>query len=458
MRKKSVQATMVLVCLLVGGSAGLGLAEAPQGDVLVGVTWSDGTLVTFDPSSGGILQRHLQLDPTRTFVGLAYDRNHRKLYALSQGDRTLFTLNTDTLQVANIVPLRIETAGPGLTEATSLAYDPFTDTLYTTIGHWEDYPAGPIGNDLARVDPWTGTVTVLGRVDGPWLAGLAFGETERVLYALAVDGAGAWDSQDATRLIRIDPSTAAADTVYVTPYHAMLGIALKEPGVFYSWINWTSHFFGQTDVPALSLTPLGSDEDSGAIGAMVVKTFDLPPEPVETLQSAAGFTFRGRVTEVADPLGRLRGQIRVGQSFRGQLGYDPGTPFRTGVRGRINPFGLSLQIARLGYLAPSYAAWIMNDRLDPADAGPTDEFRLRAYGPSDLVISWTLVDPGGNAVAAGDRLPEDFDLSRWQTNEFSVSRYDPCCSEPIYRFTGRVDDIRRQPAPSLRRPSHSGPR
>jgi hypothetical protein len=87
----------------------------------------------------------------------------------------------------------------------------------------------------------------------------------------------------------------------------------------------------------------------------------------------------------------------------------------------------------------------MNDRLDPADPGPTDEFRLRGYAPSDVVISWTLIDPSGNAVDVGDRLPENFDLSRWQTNTFSLARYDPCCRDPIYRFTGRVDDIRRRP-------------
>ena len=437
------------VCLLVLGSGATGRAQVLP-DVLVGVTWSDGTLVSFDPASGAILQSHVQLDATKSFIALAHDRNHRKLYALSQEDRALVTLDTETLQRANVVPVRIGLPAPGVTEVTSLAYDPLTDTLYTTIGHWADYPAGPIWDELARVDPWTGTVTVLGRIDGPWLAGLAFSETERVLYGLGVYGAGSWDSPDATHVLRIDPSTAAAESVYVTPYHAMFGFALKEPGIFYSFINWTAHFFGLTDVPALSLTTLGSDDAIGAVGAMVVRTFDLPPEPVERPESPIAFTFSGRVTEVSDPLRRLGGKLHAGQPFRGQLGYDAGLPFRSALPGENHRFGIGLQVGRLGYLVPSYAAWIMNDRFDPADPSPTDEFRIRAYASSDLVISWTLVDRSGNAVEVGDRLPENFDLSRWQTNELSVTRYDPCCREPVYRFVGRVDEIRRRPGEGLR--------
>jgi hypothetical protein len=447
---KAAAATVVCVCLLLHGGGAVGLAQAPPGDVLVGVTWSDGTLVSFDPSTGATLQSHVQIDPNQSFIALAHDRNHGKLYALSQGDHTLYTLNTDTLQLANVVPLRIDALVPGVTDATSLAYDPFTDTLYTTIGHWDSYPEGPIWDELARVDPWTGDVTVLGRIDGPWLAGLAFSETERVLFALAVYGAGSWDSPDTTHVIRIDPSTAAFDTLYVTPYHTVLGMALKEPSTFFSWINWTSHFFGQTDFPALSLTPLGSDEASGAIGAMLVRTFDLPPEPVQTPSSPVGFLFKGRVTEVSDPLGRLGGRVHAGQGFRGQLNYDAGRPFQSGIRGRTNPYGISLQSGGLGYFAPTYAAWIMNDRLDPADPGPTDEFRLRGYAPTDVVISWTLMDRSGNAVDVGDRLPEDFDLSRWQTNSLTVTRYDPCCRDPIYRFSGTVDELRRRPGQVIR--------
>lgn len=436
------------VCLLVCLSGAVGLAQASAGDVLVGVTWSDGALVSFDPSSGEILQNHVQIDVNENFIALAYDRDHGKLYALSQGDHALYTLDRDTLQLANVVPLRIVST-PGLTDVTSLAFDPETDTLYTAIGHWEDYPAGPIWDELARVDPWTGETTALGRIDGPWITSLAFSETERVLYALGVSGAGSWDSPDTTRVLRIDPSTAASATVYVTPYHTMLGIALKEPGTLFSWINGSTHWFGRTDLPAPSLTPLGSDDASGPIAAMLVKTFDLPPEPVPIVSSPVGFLFTGHVTEVSDPFGRLRGLLRQGQSFRGQLNYDAGVPFKPLITGETS-YGISLQSAKLRYLAPSYAASIVNDRLDPGDQSPTDEFRLRGDAPSDVVISWTLTDRSGNAVEVGGRLPESFDLSRWQTNTLTVTRYDPCCREPIYRFVGRVDEIRSRPGPVTR--------
>jgi hypothetical protein len=432
------------VCLLVCGSGAIGLAQM-SGDILVGVTWSDGALVSFDPSSGEILQRHTQLDLIKSFVALAYDRNHGKLHALSQGDPFLYTLNTGTLQVANIVPIRTDPRAPGLTEVTSLAYDPITDTLYAVIAHWESYPTGSIWDELVKVDPWTGELTALGRIDGPWVASLAFSETERVLYALGVYGAGSWDSLITTHVIRIDPSTATFDTVYVTPYHTILGIALKEPGMFFSWINGTSHFFGQIDVPALSLTPLGGDEASGTIAAMLVRTFDLPPEPVQISSSPVGFVFKGRVTEVSDPLGRLGGRLNEGQGFRGQLNYDAGAPFIRVIPGQTNSYGISLQTPRLSYFTPNYAAWIENDRLDPTDQSPTDEFRLQGRTDSDVVISWTLIDQSGNAIDAEDRLPVDFNLSRWPINTITVSRYDPCCREPIYRFVGRVDEIRRRP-------------
>jgi hypothetical protein len=124
-------------------------------------------------------------------------------------------------------------------------------------------------------------------------------------------------------------------------------------------------------------------------------------------------------------------------------------PFKPLITGETS-YGISLQSAKLRYLAPSYAASIVNDRLDPGDQSPTDEFRLRGDAPSDVVISWTLTDRSGNAVEVGGRLPESFDLSRWQTNTLTVTRYDPCCREPIYRFVGRVDEIRSRPGPVTR--------
>lgn len=458
MSRTAAGASVVFVCLLLYGGGAAGRAQT-SADVLVGVTWSGSNLVSFDPSSGAILQSHVQLDPSMSFVALAWDRNHGWLHALSQGDAVLTTLDAATLQPANVVPLRVgPLAGPpfgtasaaGIVEATSLAYDPIADTLYAAVGRWDDYPAGPIRSDLVSVDPWTGDVTVVGVIDGPWITGLAFSETERVLYALGVSAAGPWDSPDTIRVMRIDPATAAADTVYVTPYHAMLGMALKEPRLFYSWINGESHVFGRTDVPALSLTPLGSAEESGSIGAMLVRTFDLPPEPVPPESSPVGFLMRGRVTEVSDPSGLLAGRVHEGQSFRGQFSYDAGVPFQRVIPNQGSPYGISLQFGKLGYLAPGYAARVQNDRLDPRDAGPTDEFRLRADAPGGVVISWTLVDPGGNAVTAGGRLPDNFDLSRWPANSFSVARYDPCCAEPIYRFAGRVDEVRPRPGLAVR--------
>src|SRR5262249_19854886 len=111
---------------------------------------------------------------------------------------------------------------------------------------------------------------------------------------------------------------------------------------------------------------------------------------------------------------------------------------------------ITFQSGRYSLAAPGYAAEIANDRLDPSDPGPTDEFRFRSTTPSDVVVSWTLVDASGNAVAASDHLPEEFDLSKWPANTFSVTAYDPCCLEPIYRFAGRVDEIKGRPGLAVR--------
>lgn len=448
---------MVSVCLVFCTGGATGLAQNP-GDVLVGVASTDGSLVALDPASGAILHTYVQIDPTVSFSSLAFDRNHGKLHALSLGDHVLYTLNAATLQVANVVPLRLVSSGaedlgdsgtPTVTEVTSLAYDPTTDTLYGVVGRWTNYPVGPISDDLVRVDPWTGDLTVLGRIDGPWITSLAFSEADRMLYGLGAIAAGPWDDPDPTRVIRIDPATVAAETVAVTPYHVVLGLALKDPGTFFSWVNGASHFFAQTDVATSSLTPLG-DDAGGVLGAMLVKSFDLPPEPVLFDSHPVGFLYKGRVSEVADPLGRLAGRIQPGQAFRGQITYDTTVPFLNVAPSRGGAYGITLQSGRFGLSAPEYAAAIANDRLDPADPGPTDEFRLRGTTSSGTVISWTLVDASGNAVAASDRLPADFDLAKWPGNTFVVTAWDPCCPEPIYSFTGRVDEIKPRPGLAVR--------
>jgi len=449
---------VVWVCLLFCTAGVANRAQDEPGDVLIGMTSSDGSLVSLDPASGAILHTYVQIDPTESFSSLAFDRNHGKLHALSQGDHLLYTLNASTLRIANVVPLRILVSGAGdlgdsgtptVTEVTCLAYDPTTDTLYGVVGHWTNYPVGSISNDLVKVDPWTGDLTVLGRIDGPWISSLAFSETDRMLYGLGVIAAGPWDDPDATRVIRIDPATVAAETVAVTPYHVVLGLALKDPGTFFSWVNGSSHFFAQTDVSTSSLTPLG-DDSSGVLGAMLLKTFDLPPEPVVLDSQPVGFLYKGRVTEVADPLGRLAGRIQAGQGLRGQITYDTTVPFLNVAPGRGGAYGITLQSGKFSLAAPAYAAAIANDRLDPADAGSTDEFRLRATTSSGTVISWTLTDASGNAVGASDRLPADFDLAKWPGNILTVTAYDPCCLEPIYRIAGRVDEIKPRPGLAVR--------
>ncbi|MCI0659090.1 MAG: hypothetical protein L0170_18710 [Acidobacteria bacterium] len=64
-----------------------------QGDLLVGITWPDSLLVSFDPIQGVIVDTHLQLNPHERFRGLAYDRLHHRLYALARVSNNLYLID-----------------------------------------------------------------------------------------------------------------------------------------------------------------------------------------------------------------------------------------------------------------------------------------------------------------------------------------------------------------------------
>jgi len=80
-------------------------------DILLGITWGDSLLVSFDPYTGTITEVHAQLNPNESFRGLAYDSNHNMLYALSQVDLNLYSIDPITLDIQHIGNLRIPCSG-----------------------------------------------------------------------------------------------------------------------------------------------------------------------------------------------------------------------------------------------------------------------------------------------------------------------------------------------------------
>src|SRR5262249_9618319 len=192
-----------------------------EGDLLVGVTWSGSRLVSFEPNSGTTVRQHLQLNPYEAFRALAYDRNHHRLFAMPQSTQNLYVIDTETLDLRHIGNLHIDKRAPGFEDATALAYNSAADILYTAIQHCESWDFSLVWSELCTVDPETGELTTVGRIDGLLIDSLAYDEVDGWLYGLAVSGAGAWDSPDTTRVIRIDPGTAQWDALFTTPYHTM---------------------------------------------------------------------------------------------------------------------------------------------------------------------------------------------------------------------------------------------
>jgi hypothetical protein len=427
-------------------------------DILLGVTWADSALVSFDPALGEVKKEYALLDPESAFTALAFDRARHRLYALSQGSFVLTLIDTETLRTVDRVHLRVDPRLPGLIDTVALALDPATGTLYTIVGRWTNYPEGPISSHLAIIDTETGVLSFVGRIDGPWFASLAFSETDRQLYGIGVFGAGSWDGPFPTHVIRIDPDTAASETVFVTPYHTMLGLAVKEPFTFFSWINWTSHFYGRTDLQARTITPLANVDGVDVIYAMICKTFRLAPRAVPIPAEPVSFLMSGRVSGVWDPGGRLQGLVGSGDRFTGQFRYDAAAPYKTPDPNGGRPYGISININGLKYASTGLDASIVNDRYDWDRESLTDSFRLTASTVPAATITWTLSDPTGQALQGSGRLPKGFDLSEWEGNRFTVVGYYDEFGPAVYSFSGSVELVTRRDRGGFRPPLLPKPR
>jgi len=402
----------------------------------------------------------MPLSPLGSYTGLAYDRNHHLLYAIPQDSHTLSVIDTDSLQTVNILALRVDPRVQGLIDTVGLAYDPVLDRLFTVVAVWTDYPVGPITSQLTTIDRITGELAPIGRIEGPWIESLAFSETDWKLYAIGVYGAGSWDSSNLTKVLRIDPDTGQFETLFETPYHTMLGFAVREPFTFFSWINWTSHFYGLTDLTTQTVTPMEDSDSVGVIDAMIYKTFSLPETPVPVPPVPVSFILDGRVSGVWDPDRRLRGRVKPGHRFFGKLAYDAAAPFQLPDPNNSPPNGFSLRLNGFKYVSSGMTVSISNDLYDWTDQSLTDEFQLAATMLPAAQISWTLTDHTGRAVSAANVLPEELDLSDWASNQFYVTGYKVCCTSPIYSFFGSVDHVTRaesviiRPSPRAVFPSH----
>jgi hypothetical protein len=260
-------------------------ADADQAGSLLGITWGDSKLVSFDPYTGTITQVHAYLNPNEAFLGLTYDRNRNKLYALAEGSNNLYTIDPVTLDIALTGTLNIDPSTSWGYDAGALAYDPITDSLYTAIEHWQDdYSFINSWSEISKIDLTTARLTVIGNIYGSLIGSFDYNSQDGSLYGLAASGSGMlWDPYN-TSLVRINPSNAAMETIFISPYDVMLGFT-KNPNdnsyIYYSWINSTSHFYGEVNMDTGVITQLGNSDNVDVPSAMVYKSF-----PVSSLEPA----------------------------------------------------------------------------------------------------------------------------------------------------------------------------
>lgn len=242
---------------------------------LLGIRWHDSKLVSFDPYSGSIINYHGQLNSKESFRGLAYNPNQNMLYALSQVDWNLYSINPNDLDINFIGKLQIDRSASWGEDIGGLTYNPFQNKFYTSVSHFD---AGYTNSwsELVEVNVNSAEIVNKGYLTNGFVSSLSFNPDDSQIYAYATYGLGK------SSLVQIDPSNAYMTTLFETPYHTIMGLA-KDPNddSFYSWINWTNHLYGKIDVSDQTVTLLGYSDPVGvASDAMIYRDFDIALSPV----------------------------------------------------------------------------------------------------------------------------------------------------------------------------------
>ena len=240
--------------------------------IILGITWNGSVLVSFDPVTGVIHQKHAWLPPSENFVGLAYDDRRNVLYAVAQVTRNLYAIDPLTRDVR-----LVGSVNGGGYDVAGLTYDPVRDVLYTVILRG----GTPSFSDLAIVNRDTAAATVVGKVSDGLCVGICWRDSDAQLNGIVVPGDGPWDSPLKASCVTIDPTTGTATPIFQTTYHTIMGLA-RFPGKngFVSWVNWTTHFYADVDLNAKTVTPLAQSDPVGvSSSAMLLRSFYVAPAP-----------------------------------------------------------------------------------------------------------------------------------------------------------------------------------
>ena len=239
---------------------------------ILGITWGKSVLVSFDPYTGTIIEKHAWLKQGENFVGLTYDCNRNMLYALSQVHCNLYSINPLTRDVKLIG--KLNTNGQ---DASGLSYDPTNDTLYTVVLTQNR----GLRSDLARVNIENANITMVAKIADGICNSLCWREHDGQLNGYIVYGSGSWDCPYKASIVSIDPVTATMTQIFETSYHAIMGLA-KRPGrdAYFSWINSSTHFYGEVDLNTINITTCANSDIVDVIsGAMIYRDFYVAPAP-----------------------------------------------------------------------------------------------------------------------------------------------------------------------------------
>ncbi len=241
---------------------------------IVGITWDKSVLVSFDPYTGNITEKHAWLKVGENFVGLAHNYNRNKLYALAQVSFNLYSIDPLTRDVKLAGKLQINGQ-----DVSGLSYDPDGDVLYTVVLHFGPGITNP-WSELAKVNADTASVTVVGKIAEGLCNSLCWREYDGRLNSYLVSASGSWDSPYKASVISIDSHTAAMVPVFQTPYHAIMGLARK-PGedAYFSWVNSDTLFYGEVNLGTKTITDLAPSNAGVQSGAMLYKNFYVAPAP-----------------------------------------------------------------------------------------------------------------------------------------------------------------------------------
>lgn len=239
---------------------------------VLGITWDNSVLISFDPYTGTITEKHAWLRRRENFVGLAYDYNRNMLYALSQVTCNLYSINPITRDVKLIG--KLNTNGQ---DVSGLSYDPTQDVLFTVILYSGPAPR----SELAKVNIDNANVTLIGKIADGTCNSLCWRAYDGQLTSYIVYGSGNWDCPYKASIVSIEATTAVMTTVFETTYHSIAGLA-KQPGqnAYYSWVNWTRHFFAEVNLNTKNITAIADSAAANVTsGAMIYRDFYVAPAP-----------------------------------------------------------------------------------------------------------------------------------------------------------------------------------